>query len=294
MYAMRSGDVQKKVHGIVFLSTPFIHANPRAYSDAAELGMMLMGWSLISVPVWFGLRQLFSLTSWLSENLALIAVYAVAMLPTLFVGMFLTDLALRRESMLEFPRLTIPALIIRTPGDEASGVLTFSHFATYLLNRPISIVLFPVGWVWEKLGDLASPVWESGIPGRLLVLIVLGSVAKYVGVALAALGLVCLAITGISGLMLSSFGLGFGLTSSIMEITAEATPPGAWMVHHFESRAQYVGMTDGVKIPKHDVPFWAHSASYEHPKALATIASFVRLAPSTHTGNPAIAKPSLP
>jgi hypothetical protein len=73
-------------------------------------------------------------------------------------------------------------------------------------------------------------------------------------------------------------GLGYGLTSPFLEVTAEATPVGTWEVHLFAARTwegDGLGTSQGPKQAS-----LAHSAAYGDDAVLGAIAAWIRESPS--------------
>ena len=69
-------------------------------------------------------------------------------------------------------------------------------------------------------------------------------------------------------------GLGYGLTSPFLEVTAEATPVGTWEVHLFAARTSDAEALEKSARPKQ--VSLAHSAAYGDDAVLGAIAAWIR------------------
>jgi hypothetical protein len=109
-----------------------------------------------------------------------------------------------------------------------------------LSRRPISYVDSPgslVGVSLESTASMCDRIWSSrGIVGRWLAVVLLayGYAAALILAVLLSVVILVASVVGAAALYLA--GLGHCMTSPIVEVTAESTPPGSWTVHLFGAR----------------------------------------------------------
>jgi hypothetical protein len=193
--------------------------------------------------------------------------------------------------------LAVPVLILRTTGDEASAALAVSQFLSWLIvkvtavlavlaskvaifsderelsNRELFWVRMAVvaGWplifvVWARKYepivsvDFAYPVWTLivSLIGSLTAILLCSWAARII---LLTCVLLVLLIRVVS---LLPFGVDIAAASIVLQITAEATPPGAWNLTHVSGRVS------------ESVTGLAHTYIYNDEDALIAIAKFLR------------------
>lgn len=170
--------LQKAIHGVVCLSTPFIHARARNLGGFGPAGLALMVPFTFLVPAFFLL-----LTYSTSEPFgwgALGRFWASWLLFGALAGGLLVLFARcfglwqkvseRVLDMYHLPDiLDTQLLIVRVAGDEASGVLTTSQFVLWLTHN----VWGRIRWVADTVTGFAFRVakaicfWRNGIPMAL-------------------------------------------------------------------------------------------------------------------------------
>jgi hypothetical protein len=232
LYALRDPDVRGKLQSVVFLSTPFLHVRERMPTGSAILEDFFLG---LSFPIGMALLWLM----WLANTWAEMPHNWLASIPVFLAGVFaavgwlvligtgtlvlsglqtLLAKGKRLVSDLALPtRIGIPALIVRTPGDEASAVLAAAHFANSLLTRAITALLTPTPRPprWYRWGVAWGYVWAYI---RWFLRTALSQVAVGPIFILAAFP------------MLVAFGPGAAFYSVTLRLSVEGTPPGEWTV----------------------------------------------------------------
>lgn len=121
-------DLQGRIHGVICLSTPFLQASPRALGDArivsAGAGVLIILANLLFML----------LRRWVDPNVTIGLVLAAYLPSFYFAAHFMQRLS--KRSVWDLPRGHAAALyILRTPGDEASGVLRSVTFVSHLVTQ---------------------------------------------------------------------------------------------------------------------------------------------------------------
>ncbi len=310
--------------GVVTLATPFLHvAAPQieeeSAKDALKLLLAFFGW--LAALVGFVVLALTAgqLLSWLNtatwgyETLELIVLFGVflAFAALLVVPQGIQSIASERL-VRRFTRLReelalssyadLPVLIIRTTGDEASGVLATSQLLSWLIGR----VTLPIAWLVEKLrllreeGILPSIFRHRATPLPYVMLVAAWALnfawaSKYppivnadfafpiwtlclslffgvlsLALSLFVLWIILVAVIAVLLLLraatLSLFGIDIAVASVVLDVTVEVTPPGFWRVLNVSPRS------DPHKGPLRSL---AHSDIYNNEDALAAIAAFI-------------------
>ncbi len=278
--SLRDGFIDSHIQGIVCLSTPFIHVQPRYYDNEglSPLSLMLMA------P--FGLCGLY-LSYLLSNNSILI------LLLTIFMSYFVVggaivdwlmkewlELARKVNELFKHPVSSKPVLIIRTTGDEATGGLIFSNMITLLLNfvvntvfkisNCISICLFIAAIIVLKI----FPHLQNANSYETLFGIAL------ITMALNSLGATIAIFESIIANWIHIFsGLGFGYMNLLIEVSAEATPEGCWTVHHFPARKQlpysFHNVASGAKKTEQNKSL-SHCAAYDNEDVVVLISKWIK------------------
>jgi len=122
LYAMKNSNVRSRVAGIVCLSTPFLVAQKRNPGGSVVLSLMLGFWlPLFVLSAWRARYWDYRLEWWLFEALVFAAVFWVMTQLRVYARQACKDLS--------FPiRGGINLLILRKPGDEATGALAVVQF----------------------------------------------------------------------------------------------------------------------------------------------------------------------
>ena len=226
----------------------------------------------------------------------------------------LVRLARERLKLIAVDAVPVPIRVYRSIGDEATAVLATSAFLTWLgtlawrlasaltiavtgIFAAVVLVLLatPVGVLAlferlaggrrlrDRLGRAARSrrFWASVVTmGTMLALGVwgfvfagtpLGSADRSYATAVAALVLGVVACSTFSG-------LGYGLTSPFLEVSAETTPMGSWQVDLFAARA----WDDEERAERRDAgyavksPVLSHSSAYGDAGVVGAITAWIR------------------
>jgi len=248
----------QEVRGLVCLSAPFLHVRQRPWNAAAlgPVAIGLMCWPFLMLSERWGYRKLLSFDVTpvdVSTGGILLFVLGLLLAVSLVIGAVVFA-SLGTEKWVRLMRLpqwrTDRTLIIRSSGDEASGLLTTTQFVSFVLNRLVSLPAAAVGhlWDWISLGKLSMSAQLLALIGLVVVGLVLEVTdpawyepiniwGRYVVVALVlastALSLLFALTVLVSGLLLMSFGPGMAIAGALLDVTAETTPPGGpWAVFH--------------------------------------------------------------
>jgi hypothetical protein len=269
LYAMRDPDLQEIVSGVVCLATPFLIAAPRRI---AHQGMMV---HLVFTAVLVGVTPALLLMHWLRDiqwgwATWLIATVATALSMSLVIwGLKGVDKGSQRLlKAMELPKLdSRKVLILRSAGDEASGVLVFFQFITWSAIRLYAkllkmqaafrrqarewskhpfllIVATLVGFVL-LMGVVALMVYlKASMTMTLVVVLVTMAVfvlcpffliVRQLGMAMFVFDLfvggVLLGVIVLLSITLLPLGRQVALSNVLLDVTAETTPPGNWQIH---------------------------------------------------------------
>jgi hypothetical protein len=172
--------------------------------------------------------------------------------------------------------LPVPTLLIRCPGDEASGILG----ASLVAERVMLLLTAKVGAVWARFDrHWLMYLLFAGLSGIAVGAALLASMAlsgsiqplKWPAIALAGLFATVLVVPLLLGWPLRSllYGLSYGFDMAtkgvFLDVSAESTPPGDWLLHTIFPRR-----------PKSGLPGMAHSEAYDNDEAIDTVARWVR------------------
>jgi hypothetical protein len=300
MYALREDDLRRRVDGLVCLSTPFLHVRPREIPPVAKFALAgsalmlplilreaLADWCCPAGP---------ALVDWLSVPLALaVGIGLMKVLPAS---------AARASRRLALPRVDpTRCLLIRAAGDEASaalGALQLMNWLTMVVwvkpaellqagydraarwseslgrfNRPfgwtfgVSIVCVAVGagTADSAPGWLASALLNAGLVAgslSLVFFIVRGAPGDFQLYGFFFLGMLFAPLPLLLALVLLPFGPGLAPFATLLDVSAEPTPPGSWQVHQLPTH------------PPHEPTPLMHSASYQLPEAVGLIVAWIR------------------
>jgi hypothetical protein len=300
MYALREDDLRRRFDGLVCLSTPFLHVRPREIPPVAKFALAgsalmlplilreaLSDWCCPAGP---------AMVDWLSVPLAIaVGIGLMNVLPAS---------AARASRRLALPRLdSTRCLLIRAAGDEASaalGALQLMNWLTMVLwvkpaellqagydsavtwseslarfNRHfawtlgISIICAAVGagTADSAPGWLASGLLKAGLVAgslSLVFFIVRGAPGNFLLYGFFLLGVLFAPLPLLLALVLLPFGPGLAPFATLLDVSAEPTPPGSWQVHQLPTH------------PPHEPTPLMHSASYQLPEAISLIVSWIR------------------
>jgi hypothetical protein len=273
LYALRDEALSARLHGVVCLSTPFLHVRPRqlgAITNAAVVAALVVGpWMVIGSGLqWLGAGEDAAILG------ALIAAAAIAY-GLVRRSRYETDLLLRTAALPD--AVAAPCLILRASGDEAGAALGLVRFLSWLAGlcwiAPAGVAAEVVSVIgaWSEMarrfwgpaavcalfGGVAlildwqfGPFLADAVPVRVAAQVAtaaallaglatlaiwwLGAGAGVYGYVLgfAAAGLVLSPLVLLLALLTAPFGPDLVLSCVQLDITAEATPPGTWTVHH--------------------------------------------------------------
>jgi hypothetical protein len=297
-HALGDPVLHDRVQGLVCLSTPFLTVTPR---DLGPVGHIALWW-LPVILIFYGsvivLQRIMPAASDTWGPLLLIAAVAVGFL----VSRRLTRLATTGLSALDYPEVD-PAkvLIVRAAADEASAALGATHIVSWLSGRVwlltsrmlggtvdtvegwraaltgrrrttaaiVACQLLVIGLAWQ-MGQQAVGLAAGAVLLLVVALLLRGGVvvaflARFLFAALAAPFLLVVAVLGMSvGPELLAAGL-------LFQVTAEATPPGRWVVWQVRAGDGEPGLSTGLM----------HSASYQSAAALEIVDRWFAVTEST-------------
>jgi hypothetical protein len=300
MYALRDAELQRRLEGLVCLSTPFLHVRPRSVSRIAAFA--LVGAALLLPLI---LREAVVERCCPSAPVVVeLASVAIALAIGIALIIRLPATAARLTQRLALGKVDPSrCLLIRVAGDEASAALGVLQIMSWITTM-----------IWVKPAQLlhagfeAASGWSAQLTHytRLIVLIVVLSAACLTGSAtladvapdwlvssLLGVGLTGAAATAIFALVraapghllvlgfyllgilfaplpillavaLLPFGPGLAPFATLLDVSAEPTPPGSWQVHQLPTQ------------PPHEPISLMHSASYQLPEAIHLIVSWLR------------------
>ena len=317
MYALRDDELQRRLAGTVFLATPFLHVAPPQFNEGsaadamkgalilfAVLVALVLASILVSAAVpfsdWFNrfssslIGSVISLLLSFGLLFAFPRVVAAPFVLAVLASERLTQRFTRLRRELTLPQYPVlPVLILRTTGDEASGVLAMSQFLSWLVGRITSVLaslankirlsgdeggrlwsflliaVWALTFAWVRKSepivreDFAYPIWT------LFVSLMIGamSLALFVWVVRITLLAGVALLLFVRAMSLVPFGIDVALASVVLQITAEATPPGSWTLTHVPGRPAG---------PSGFVARFAHSHIYNDEDTLEAIANFLR------------------
>jgi hypothetical protein len=197
--------------------------------------------------------------------------------------------AQRHGRELDLSGVRQPLLLIRSSGDEASGALGMSQVIGWVVGRLYDVIAsvagIPIGLVLGLVGLLAP----LGACGAYAAYVILFGTLPLLAHLAAWLMLVVVAVAILAGGLVWLSGIGYGITSMLVDYTAEATPPGKWSVSHWRLRENWVLIdpeeTDGSEKPASRT-FLAHSSIYQHAGALSECKHWLQDQYSVQSANP--------
>ena len=301
MYALREDDLRRRIDGLVCLSTPFLQVRRRETPLVARFALVgaavmlplilresAVNWCCPSAP---------PIVDWVTVPLAIAAGIG------LLVGV--PAAAARASLRSTLPGVQPNrCLLIRATGDEAAAALgalqLMNWIATVLWVKPaeflqasydttldwsaslahytrplvwtagLSIVCLGVGvgFAGSAPGWLGAALRIAGLLGGSLVLvaaIVRAAPGHFLLYGFLLLGILFAPLPVLLAVLLLPFGPGLAPFATLLEVSAEPTPPGSWQVHQLPTHPA------GAPIPL------MHSASYQLPEAIALIVAWLRI-----------------
>lgn len=323
MYALQDAQLRRRVAGVVTLATPFLNvgASQIAEESAGEalkllvaffgglaalvafailfLGAGILFWRLRSPGMGY---EIFAAIVELGLLFAFAALlHAPRAIGTAAGGRLLQRFTHLREALAVDWHADLPVLIIRTTGDEASGVLSASQLLSWLIGRVAALIAWLAGRVGLPFkGGFVTPIMRRGkknpsVPWRKMTIFVatalnfawahkyepivkadfafpiwtlclsfffgLFSIVLVYWVLWAVLHAVLAVLLLFRAGALSVFGIDVAMASVVLDVTAEPTPPGPWRVFNVCAK----GLGGGL----------AHSHIYNDEDTLAAIAAFL-------------------
>jgi pimeloyl-ACP methyl ester carboxylesterase len=302
LYALR--DHQRKIAGLVCLSTPFLAVHPRAIGKTWILGINLM------IPLVMAMLLILYIV-WTAKNGSSIegvmmacgtAFGVVIVLSWLNIGQRWVAAAAKSAQRYTIPGLSRnQLLIVRIGGDEASAGLGAAQFIGWLGQR----LWLRVNALLERMskGDdidraleprelraLMSPVVAIAGPMVVLLIVLLLGAPQWVvswtsvlciffvvpalivvswgaltGFAAAITALLAFLSSCLIGLPLIAFSPDLAIMGLLLEFSVETTPPGTWTVLHLDATAE----------DSQNMFVLRHSLSYLSSRAVIAIASWM-------------------
>jgi hypothetical protein len=303
LYALRDLESPNDVK-LVTMATPFLVAKKRDFGPEALKYFFAGGLLLCWLAIWLTER-----TSWhagLNDVWQVTASIATISVAVCIVGGLAWLWHSRAERLVKDMRLaSLPPehlLILRSPGDEASGILSAFQFIGQLCTRVVSSA---IGWerrtaawierqsFWKALG-VVTGAFVAMVVTCTAGFLVTQEILQYVlfiitGVFLVISSMVAPAIVGFGSInafllallagallypvgvmmwfLLLPFGWRIANANILLEVTVETTPIGEWKTNLCEPPL----LADTGKV----APPLAHSAVYENEKALKLITNFL-------------------
>jgi pimeloyl-ACP methyl ester carboxylesterase len=262
--ALHDPECSQRVRDVICLSTPFLHFRRRVDLDntagSAATAVFAAALLILCTPMFYVLGPK-SVLAWVTAPLLIVAALSLQRK----IVNFLTDEAAvqRRINDLRLPSLHgRRLLLVRTAGDEASGILAVGRTISWLSNR--------ASLIWESIGAavfnllviasvlvlFSAAVYafaRSGFPLALWTLLLgLSALVPLYWLSIVVVVIVISALDvpfALAHLALWVHGTDLLRVFAALEVSAEDTPPGAWSVHNL-SFAENEGLL--------------HSVGYEH------------------------------
>ena len=210
-----------RLAGLCCLATPFIVARRRdlGVTSVRPLASAVV---LLSIALTIGFQQVWlpQLTGW-----ARISGLLIGLLPLVLGLISLVMSRVTADRLLEelnvAPSGCLPLLILRSPGDEASGAIAWFQFLSQLSVGLLHALTRAQAWLMRRLVDplVRSEHTRRNLASALLFLPALLWLPVAMFVAL---------------LMLVPFGWQAAAANLLLDISAEATPMGTHRVHLVE------------------------------------------------------------
>lgn len=305
LYAMRDEAIRKEISGVICLATPFLISRPRSLAGG-ELKYHIVAAAVVQIAILvFLVRWLVNDWNswWLQQAAILLAAIAVSIPLSLLVRKWhsFSDTLHKMQLHGTLPKEKV--MIIRAPGDEASGLLLFFHFVSRLTVLVYSMLYLFHRWLVRLAGLLAS--WRIRLFGVLfagtgittltaIVAIEMSQSTTTILTIVMVIGCICVVIPAllimgwlevvampgellvgamftavivILSLMLLPFGWHVAVSNILLDVTAEPTPLGKWEVNQLAS--------NGCQDQEMGDLSLQHSIVYDDPEALALICDWM-------------------
>jgi len=302
LYALRDPEVCKRITGVATLATPFLIARKR---DLGAGGLSLL---IAGLFPWFWLAgDLIRRFIWPSAgSLPFVVGGILAMLSAGLIGVLDWGAGKLAEDL----ELATPAQgrlwIARMSGDEATAGLQTAHFAGTIVAQiqlffvranewadrrgasswqgsawrvagglAVAVLFWAVGTLFGVVDRSAPVLWGfiAGIAiGALIILWGLLPQAPRVIMPIAA-GLVAPLALALTIPLVLAFGREVALYSFLLEIRAEASPLGGWMVRHYDPVRSYT-------VGREAAPGLTHSWIYDQSDVLAALTKWMKECPA--------------
>jgi len=294
-----------QIAGVVCLSTPFFTARQRdlgAHAKKKQWGAALLPFLF---PLWIALRG--PASRWVNVVVAVaIAALILWALSAIHDSWWKYGGALLED--FESPKFDFDrTLIIRSPGDEAFGGLTFAQLvarltvgvwlramrlyewlnargeelkerkATLIAIAAIELLVsFFFGWVTVLTKfhpEIGSAIALAGVCVAALIILLLfvlwgNSVDSVTVIPLALLSMIVWPVIVLLSVLLLPFGWEVAVANILLDVTAETTPVGQWTVQLVEPPTRQ-------ELHKDTLPLM-HSVAYESPKVLEALCAWIR------------------
>lgn len=307
LYALRDDSVAASVDGLACMATPFLVARRRdlGREGTRSILLVLLILALVGYGWLIGPALPASIPWGLPLFMYLVAVaLGLGQLYKRWQG--LAGGLIAKLRLAELPPSKL--LVLRATGDEASALLLFFQFMTVLGVRLFHVLqrlrerLSDRFKTWSRrkaplaaaaAGGIlivavlslaattaAEPARTGLVIGMLLAALLFVMLTTYLLFGwtaaaadlfrfIAALGLVPAAL--LLAVCMLPFDWRVAMANLLVDVTAEATPPGRWTVHQF--------VPAGTEVHNGGTPPMAHSAIYEDERAIDAIVEWVRSRP---------------
>jgi hypothetical protein len=311
--ALGDSILKERIGGVVCLSTPFLTVMHRELGPVGQTALWWLPVVLIFYGGMFALQQ-FSLSH---VDAIGVAVLVLAVASGFLASRLLKRLATSVLESLEYPAVDpSKVLILRAAGDEASAALGATHILSWTSGRLWLITSRALGRTvdtveqWRgiltshrlttalvvgglavvcvvsfmKLPETGSPAWQPIAPLAVMALLLMVATLLRGGLVAEFLGRFTFAAIAAPFLMLiAALGIGVGpelLAAGVLfQVTAEATPPGRWVVWQVATNPHETDERQSTGL--------MHSATYQNPKALEILEAWFADAVAAHEGNAA-------
>ena len=196
MYALQEESVAEKVDGLICLATPFLYPRTRPLSvPALALSVIIMS---IGLMQFLGTSDLLK-GGWLMSALAILMVSSAIVVPACLTCLVAYERFLHKHKgdqrlssllkQLSYQNPNIPILLIRSSGDEASGLLRGVQFMNWLggigmrlgggqLYLLVCAIAVYLAWVTtyktaEQLPNLILPFLKQGLIASSVIMVIL-------------------------------------------------------------------------------------------------------------------------
>jgi pimeloyl-ACP methyl ester carboxylesterase len=304
--ALRGATLDERICGVACLSTPFLMARVRPMSRLAKVGLtvtpaLLVAFGFGQVVVHSPLGAI------VDRHEDLKGVFGLLVLVLGALAWYWTPRAVQGLSARVFERMQLPELapdrlfLVRAPGDEASAALGAAQILNFAVSRiwdRASSILDDTirrGDLWlEAVGRIRWPLHALnvvlvaaavliavvapktatatiafavllGIAGVSWGLLLGESWGKIVGLLL--LGVIAAPLPFLLALLAIPFAPELAVVSLVLDVSAEATPPGVWTVRQLRpepDRAPDAGAT------------LMHSVAYQDAAAIAALIEWMQ------------------